>query len=414
MIRRVLVLLCGLVLAPLSVMTSFGAMADSLAENGLDDLIGLSAELVRDTVYPETEATYILRVESRADIHFSRVNPPRGEGVNVRRGSQDHEYYFVGNDEFRISTYRFLISAKQIGAITLEGASLTHVTVDENGKRRRVRNRSNSVSLESRPKPENYQGYWLPSELVTLEQHWSTEASAMQVGDSITRTLSLSIQGRNIDSFPELTVDYPEHMNVYSEQPKFKALDDGMKMTLRQVIVPRQEGMFEIPGLSIPWFDTINSKSSVATVQGLALNILPNETETLALAGQGTEASESSYWRYATLVVFIMWLFTLLRLYQTHKRLQSLQVKSVSRHSQNACSLHTALEQGNHLDVVKAWGSANPEVKGECGRLMDAYFAAFYSTTPTDGESERAAVLTQLKAMKRGKKSKVDFAPIEP
>ena len=414
MIRRVLVLLCGLVLAPLSVMTSFGAMADSLEENRLDDLIGLSAELVRDTVYPETEATYILRVESRADIHFSRVNPPRGEGANVRRGSQDHEYYFVGNDEFRISTYRFLISAKQIGAITLEGASLTHVAINENGTRRRVRNRSNSVTLVSRPKPENYRGYWLPSDQVTLEQHWSTEASALQVGDSITRTLRLAIQGRNIDSFPELTVDYPENMNVYSEQPKFKAIDDGMEMTLRQVIVPREEGMFEIPGLSIPWFDTVNNKSTVATVEELALNILPNQTQTLALDELEPEVSEHSYWRYATLIVSVLWLVTLLRLYQVHKRLQSLQITSASKQSREECSLHTALEQGNHQDVVKAWGNANTEVKGECGRLMDAYFAAFYSTTPTDGESERAAVLTQLKAMKRGRKAKVDFAPIEP
>ena len=407
-------MLCGLVFAPLSVMAPLTATAGSQGESRLDDLIGLSAELVRDTVYPETETTYILRVESRADIHFSRVNPPRGEGANVRRGSQDHEYYFVGNDEFRISTYRFLISAKQIGAITLEGASLTHVAVNDNGTRRRVRNQSNAVTLESRPKPESYQGYWLPSQQVTLEQHWSTEASALQVGGSITRTLSLYIEGRNIDNFPELTVDYPENMNVYSEQPKFIAVDDGMKLTLRQVIVPREEGMFEIPGLSIPWFDTVNSKSTVASVEGLALNILPNETQTLAIDGLESEMPEHSYWRYATLVVAVLWFFTLLRLYQVHKRLQSQQVHPLSKHSRKECCLHTALEQGTHQDVVRAWGSANPDVKSECGRLMDAYFAAFYSMSPTDGESERTAVLTQLKEMKRGRKEKTDFAPIEP
>ncbi|KHT62485.1 hypothetical protein RJ45_16820 [Photobacterium gaetbulicola] len=395
-------------------MTPFSALAVSPVDGGLDDLIGLSAELVRDTVYPETEAIYILRVESRADIHFSRVNPPQAQGVNVRRGSQDHEYYFVGNDEFRVSTYRFFISAEQVGAITLEGASLTHVAINENGTRRRVRNRATPVTLDSRPKPESYQGYWLPSEQVTLEQHWSTKASALQVGDSITRTLTLYIQGRNIDSFPELVVDYPEGMNVYSEQPKFDATDGGMTMTLRQVIVPRSEGLFEIPSLAIPWFDTSSNTIAVASLKGLALNILPNELQTLALHDLQPEELNGTYWRYATIAVVLLWLITLLHLYQLRKRLKEQERAAIEGKKQGECKLQAALEQGHHQAIVGAWGNAEPSVKKECGQLMDAYFAAFYSRTVSDGEPERTAVLKHLKARRAVKEKTADFAPIAP
>lgn len=401
-------MLCGLALAPFSV------MADSLVDNGLDDLIGLSAELVRDTVYPETEVTYILRVESRADIHFTRVNPPRAEGVNVRRGSQDHEYYFLGNEEFRISTYRFFVSSEHVGAIILEGASLTHVAVNENGTRRRVRNKANLVNLESRAIPDNYHGLWLPSDRVTLDQEWSTQASAIQVGDSISRTLSLYIQGRNIDSFPELTVDYPEGMNVYSEQPQFETTDGGMTMTLRQVIVPRAEGLFDIPSLAIPWFDTGNNTIAVASVKGLALNIQPNQVQTLALGEPQTEGGSEKYWRYATVVAVLLWLLTLQRLYRARKQLNGLGRAAVGSSKQDKCNLQVALEQRNHQAVVGAWGVAEPYVKKECGQLMDAYFAAFYSRSITDGEPERIAVLNHLKAMKLVKTKSADFAPIEP
>ncbi|MGR5063541.1 hypothetical protein [Photobacterium sp. DNB22_13_2] len=407
MIRRTSILLFSLILLP------FNAIADALDTNRPDDLISLSAELMRDTVFPETEATYLLTVESRADVHFSRVNPPRAEGVSVRRGSQDHEYYFIDNEEFRISTYRFHVAAEKLGSIILDGASLTHVAINENGTRRRARNKADTVTLESRPKPDSYQGLWLPSEKVTLDQYWSTEASAVQVGDSITRTLSLLIQGRNIDSFPQLMVDYPDSMHVYSEEPKFKDVDDGMKMTLRQVIVPRKEGMFEIQGISIPWFDTDNGEIMLASVDGLALNILPNQTQTLALEGLDKNEPSNDHWRYATMIVCVLWLLTLNRLYKAHKKLNGARKATGSIVRADNC-LQAALEQRNHQAVVRAWGSADLDVKKACSQLMDAYFATFYSATPTDGEPERMAVLAYLKERRLEVKIKSDFAQLEP
>ncbi|MGR5143212.1 hypothetical protein ACQKPX_16180 [Photobacterium sp. DNB23_23_1] len=408
MIRRILILLCSLAITPI-VMAS-----DLKSHSELDDLINLTAELKRDVVYPQTEAEYVLTVESRADVHFSRVNPPNGEGVTVRRGGQNHEYYFVGDDEFRISTYRFYLSTGKMGRLTLDGASLTHVAVDEDGKRRRVRNRSNTVVLEGRPIPDNYKGRWLPSNKVTLGQQWSTDASAFQVGDSITRILTLSIDGSSIDSFPELTVEYPDSVNVYSEQPKFEAYDGGMSMSLRQVIVPRTEGLLEISGIAIPWFDTGSEHVAMASIEGLGLNILPNQTQTLALQQTKIdEIGEGYYWRYATVTVGALWLLTLYRLYKAHKQLNGVKKATASFTKTDNC-LQAALEQRNHQAVVRAWGSADPDVKEECCQLMDAYFSTFYSATPTDGEPERMAVLAYLKERRQDVKIKSDFAQIEP
>ncbi|PSU33824.1 BatD family protein [Photobacterium lutimaris] len=407
MIRRIVLLLCSLAMTP-AVMAS-----DVRNHSSLDDLISLTAELKRDVVYPQTEAEYVLTVESRADVHFSRVNPPSGDAVTVRRAGQDHEYYFVGDDEFRISTYRFFLSTEQIGRLPLDGASLTHVAVNDDGTRRRVRNWSNPVILESRPIPDNYKGRWLPSSKVTLGQQWSTDASVFQVGDSITRTLTLSIDGSSIDSFPELSVDYPDNVNVYSEQPKFEAYGSGMSMTLRQVIVPRSEGLLEIPAIAIPWFDTGSNHMAVASIDGLGLNILPNQTQTLALQVTDTdETVDGDYWRYATLIVSVLWLVTLQRLYKAHKQLNGLKAKSMFTKADN--SLRAALEQRDHQAVVRAWANAKPDVKKACSQLMDAYFASFYSTMPTDGERERIAVLARLKERRENVKTTNDFAQIEP
>lgn len=379
-------------------------------QESLDDILALDSELKSSVLYPQTEIEYVLTVESRADVHFSRVNPPKGEGLSVRRGGQNHEYYFIDDDEFRISEYLFFLSTHELGEIEVDGASLTHVAVNEEGQRRRVRNRAEATVIQSKPKPDDYQGRWLPSSGVSLEQYWDTEASAFQVGDSIVRTIVLSIDGADIDSFPELTVNYPDSINVYSEQPRFEAYDGGTKVTLRQVIVPREEGELDIPGISIPWFDTKSSQAQVASIGGFNLNILASQIDTLALDDADTGFN---IWKVIAASAMLAWLFTLIALIFTRSRLKGAQATQESRSTQDP-SLKRALEQNDHHQIVKAWTNETAEVKRDYRELMDVYLACFYSSSPKDSEQARRDVLHALSRRRGSAETQSTLAPIEP
>ncbi|MGF1682726.1 hypothetical protein [Photobacterium minamisatsumaniensis] len=374
--------------------------------------IFISAELLNDTVYPETEVIYNLTVKSRADIHFSSVKPPRAKGVNVRRGKQDHQYNFVGNNEFRVSTYSFYVSAEEAGTFVLEGASLAHVEIQEDGSRKRVLNKSQPVSLNSRSIPDNYRGLWLPSVLVTLKQEWSSDIDTLQAGESITRTLTLFIHGRDIDSFPELSMTSPDTANVYNERPQFQGHDGGMSMTLQQVIVPRLEGELTIPAIAIPWFDLDINEVSVASVEPLTLTVTPNQIQTLALQSSIQEPS-AGYWPFATILVTLLWGMTSYSLLKTRKAL-AVFLKPTKVVTEKESSLQQALEDNNPQAVLCAWRTADEHVKRSCNPLMDNYLAALYSANPTSGEKERDALIVQLKVTKKSKKQPADFASIEP
>ncbi|MGF1701952.1 BatD family protein [Photobacterium makurazakiensis] len=374
--------------------------------------IRLSAELLNNVVYPETEVEYNLTVESRADVHFSNIRPPRAEGANVRRGNQDHQYHFVGNDEFRVSTYRFYVSAERTGLLRLEGASLAHVEVKEDGSRRRVVSKATPVHLESRAVPDNYYGLWLPSTSVTLEQQWSSEAETLQVGESITRTLTLFIKGRDIDSFPELPVTYPENVNVYNERPHFEGRDGGMSITLQQVIVPRTEGELTIPAIAIPWFDLNINEMNIVAVESLTLSITPNQTQTLALQSSH-QTHVAGYWPYITLFVTALWLVTSYLLFKARRALARTPKQTKVVIEEGKC-LQKALEENNPQAVLCAWRNADEHVKRACNPLMQKYLKALYSANPTDGKKERDALIVQLRATKKSKKQAADFASIEP
>ncbi|MGF1792220.1 hypothetical protein L4D21_16585 [Photobacterium profundum] len=372
----------------------------------------LSSELVNDTVYPDTEVIYNLTVKSRADIHFSNVKPPRAKGVNVRRGKQDHQYHFVGNNEFRVSTYRFYVSAEEAGTFVLEGASLAHVEVKDDGSRKRVLNQSQPVSLNSRAIPDNYQGLWLPSKQVTLEQEWSSDIDTLQAGESITRTLTLFIHGRDIDSFPELSMTSPDTANVYNERPQFEGRDGGMSMTMQQVIVPRVEGELTIPAIAIPWFNLSINGMDVASVEPLTLTITENQTQTLALQVAIPEPS-AGYWPLVTLLVTLLWLMTSYALFKTRKAIADL-LTPTKETIEKESSLQKALEENNPQAVLCAWRNADEYVKRACNPLMQKYLKALYSANPTDGKKERDALIVQLRVTKKSKNQPVDFASIEP
>ena len=318
---------------------------------------------------------YTLTVESPADVHFSRVTPPRADGTQVRRYGQEHDYQFVGNKEFRRSTYRFLVSAERTGSITLQGASLAHIAVADNGDRRQVEHQPVPVTFNSLPVPDNYRGLWLPSTLVTLEQQWSSPALTLQAGESITRELTLFIEGRNIDSFPELAATYPDTANVYNEQPQFEERDGGTRMTLRQVVVPRAEGELVIPGIAIPWFDLTSNEMQIASVGSLTLDIIANQGQALALAAPAAAPGMTAgYWPFLTAAVTVFWLLTLFLLLTSRKAQELKPDHSVK--ATDHC-LQTALKENNPQAVVRAWQHAGRMLSISAGRRWIATSGLF-------------------------------------
>ncbi|MGL6312920.1 hypothetical protein [Vibrio sp. WXL103] len=388
------------------------ALASSQPSNELDGLINLSGELYNETIYPQTEVEYVLTVESRADVHFNRVNPPKAQGIEVRRAGQDHQHYFVGNDEFRVSTYRFLLSATEVGTLTIEGASLTHVESDEQGQRRRVRNHAPSVTLNSLSIPDGYQGLWLPTSNLTLDQHWSLEASLLPIGESITRTIRLFIAERDIDSFPKLTVDYPDSVSVYKQQPDFKPKDGGMVMTLTHVIVPREEGVLVLDGITIPWFDTGDYQTKLNSVEPLELRATAGSKVADVTEQALPFARSALVWQAISGVLLFAWLLTYKRLIAIRK---NLTVTATDPQAPSPIEgLQLALASNQPHAVMMAWQKLPSWAKRACQAEFNEYTAARYRYEGQGGDVQRQALAQKLKGIKAPEASREVLAPLAP
>ena len=60
------------------------------------------------------------------------------------------------------------------------------------------------IKLNVKPIPIDYQGQWLPSELLSLHQEWQPSPDEFKVGEPITRTITLTVAGLSEEQLPEI------------------------------------------------------------------------------------------------------------------------------------------------------------------------------------------------------------------
>ena len=74
-----------------------------------------------------------------------------------------------------------------------------------------------TIELTVKPIPANWQGAWLPSELVTLSQTLSPEADTIEVGEPLTIRYQLTAVGVKPEQLPEISPAFPDSVRVYPD-----------------------------------------------------------------------------------------------------------------------------------------------------------------------------------------------------
>jgi hypothetical protein len=106
------------------------------------------------------------------------------------------------------------------------------------------------------------------------------EPSEIRAGESSTLTVSLAGRG-NVSRMPDLKVGALSRAKVYADEPVLKVHSgdrgqEGTK-TMKWAIVPEKEGIYEIPPLSVSFFDTGLHEYRTMKTPLHALKVRPRE-----------------------------------------------------------------------------------------------------------------------------------------
>ncbi len=301
------------------------------------DLVELHSQLDKNSLYPNETTQLKTRLVIKADarrLQNVKITPPSAIGFSVQLVGQANQYQTIINGvEATVVDQTFNVKAEQAPKHELKSIGFDATVVfgsNRSGttKLLPVQIAPESLAITVKSKPTNLGAAWLPTAKLELAQTWLDtqnnpiadlkQQHSLTLGDSLTRELTLTIQGLNPDSFPKLNVTYPSGVRPYIEKPQFKTLNDGStQMTIRHVLIAQHVGQVELPPITIEWFDTVNEVVKKASVDGLSLDVqagdtvLSNPVITAPTTPQPVTQISAGFWPYLTALFAALWVATL-------------------------------------------------------------------------------------------------------
>jgi hypothetical protein len=188
---------------------------------------------------------------------------------------------------------RFVIFAEESGEMVIPGQKFSANIVNSYNRWSRGRPVTvvaEPIRIKVKSTPASYpQAPWLPSPQIKISDRWSKPYSEWQVGEPVTRTITINAQGLSGSQLPELSLPVVEGVKYYPDQSELndETNDQGIHGFLQQslAIVPTQSGRIAIPEIRIPWWNLDTNRLEYA--------ILPSQTVIVAASKNAIEMSSS-------------------------------------------------------------------------------------------------------------------------
>ncbi|MBF4245205.1 protein BatD [Vibrio anguillarum] len=384
------------------------------------DLVEIQADLERSKLYP-SESTFLnARLIIKADprrLQNPQITPPAVQGLELTTEGEANQYQsLLDGVEVTVVDQKFRVTAQEAGTFTLSGPAFKAGLIygnNQTGSTRllQVDIPAKTFSLTVLPKPGSYQGTWLPTPKLTLNQTWrdatgqiiTAESFKTKVGESLTREWILTVKGLTQTQLPNLSVQYPDSIRLYAEKPQFKSLDNGdVQMTLKQVLIPKTVGKVDLADLTVSWWDTKNESQQSAQAKGLKLEVSPGELlnpSTSVLTPptvQTVTVKDAGYWPYFTAFFALLWMATMVVAWSFRNAPQTA--------TQETNAHHQPLEGHPYQQLKEA-------VQSRDGAKISYYFTLWHDSVVLSDEEKTALdaqVNQQLKTLYAPQKSDWD------
>ncbi len=288
---------------PLTVMVTPASQAQAQQPGG-DLYMEVSAEPV--TPYVQQQIIYTVRLFHAVDLGsgatLSQPDLPDDNAVVEQLGKDKRYQSMRDGMRYDVIERRYAIYPQKSGAVDIAPVEFDGDIVQGGGgngmfpfgvdpfNQRTVHKRlhSRAVHINVKPIPAAFHGaQWLPARSLQLEQSWSPDPPKFEVGQPVTRTLSVLADGLTSSQLPTLGTATINGVKQYPDQPSLKETQcsDGITglRTEKTAYIPTHAGTITLPAVSIPWWNTTTDKMEIAT--------LPARSFSVASASAGANAA---------------------------------------------------------------------------------------------------------------------------
>jgi len=234
----------------------------------------VEANLDQDTVYVQAQALLTVRVYHSVSLYDdSSLTPLQIPDARIEQLGESRNYEKVINGirhgviEMRYAIYpqrsgQLLIPAQVFSATLVEPrpAQDSNPQGPKPGKLLHVSSTELLLTVKAKPALYPTDAPWLPARSLSLSESWNPEPDHVQVGDSVTRSLTLKTEGLASAQLPPLPNTEVAGLRRYPDQPVLsnQNSDRGVigSREDREALVPSRAGTVELPAVEVVWWNT--------------------------------------------------------------------------------------------------------------------------------------------------------------
>lgn len=295
--------------------------------------------------YVQQQVRYTVKLYFSVNLTDGSLDEPAASSAVVKKLGRDKQYIATVNGQrYHVLERNYALTPEQSGSLempqlTFRGSAVNNS--DPTGFFQRgqtITARSDAVRLEVRPKPASWgTSAWLPATSLSLTDE-SELPDEIKVGEPLTRTIKLTAQGLGFEQLPELEIKAPAGAEIYPDKPDTRTRDDGSwlygERTRKFAIVPTRPGTLTLSSVKVQWWNTTKDQIETATLPERTINVAgstvasatttpaaPTPTSvqpqvdlgaaaTSVLYPSSSNASDTRFWRWASLVLALLWLLT--------------------------------------------------------------------------------------------------------
>jgi hypothetical protein len=253
-----------------------------------DENVVLEAELSDNIVYVTGQVMLTLRVSMTQSARF-RLEEPEIDQAIVRELGESNFQQVRDGRRYDVTEYRYAIFPNIPGELVIDPLSLVAEVLSSRprsmfdpmfGRSKRVLRRTEPLTINVLDIPEGIApSDWLPASSLSLTEEWSQDIQQLEVGDSITRTITLQALGVTAAQLPPLLQPNIDGLKLYADQPA--ATDNVTTAGIRGerveriAVVATRPGTFSLPEQRVPWWDVTSNSARVAVLPAVTFEVAP-------------------------------------------------------------------------------------------------------------------------------------------
>ena len=253
----------------------------------IDALVFYEMELSSDSVYVQSQLLLTRRLvyADGVQLYGGQLEAPVLEGAQVFALGEGQSSV-IQRDGKTIGSYeqRYAIFPEQSGTLILPSDSVTASVRVADGiaiARKTVRVGTQEQRITVRPIPADYPSDqpWLPAIAVTATVDFEpSPAQTVNVGDTISRALTVTVIGNTGTSVPPTTLTPNEReFKIYQQPTNIENETFGENLVGYRVetvnLVPIMPGALGVPGTTITWWNTDTESVMTTDIQRRALSV---------------------------------------------------------------------------------------------------------------------------------------------